>query len=422
MKDRAITKPLQERLTYELVKMDVIERAYPHTEKDALQLLAQGIEGFSDQEFKEILEQGLLRPIVIEGQPRYENRLTENLGFASETHRRRIIKKDDSSEKADDKRHAYMDRLIQGEWPRRFLVQAEVSLELIDHDVPGNTLRCWLPFPREGDQQIRSQMISASQKTYLLNPIHQLQRSVYMESPKKPGQTFSARFQYLTREVVSNVDLLKVISPRNDMSPYLMEQPPHIVFTPYLRWLAEEIVHHERNPYVKAKAIYDWLIDHIRYSFMDPYIVYEDLPTFAITEGRGDCGVMALLFITLCRIAGVPARWQSGWYAHPEQCGCHDWAVFWVEPYGWIPVDPSFGSRYVDQPRYRDFYFGNLDGFRMIANAGFMEPLSPSKQFLRNDPYDHQVGEMETEVAPVLTHQQKNKMEILSFEENEWIL
>ena len=36
---------------------------------------------------------------------------------------------------------------------------------------------------------------------------------------------------------------------------------------------------------------------------------------------------MALTFITMCRIAGVPARWQSGLYVAPDSVGSHDWAA-----------------------------------------------------------------------------------------------
>ncbi|MFQ8759290.1 MAG: hypothetical protein ACLSAF_07420 [Intestinimonas sp.] len=33
---------------------------------------------------------------------------------------------------------------------------------------------------------------------------------------------------------------------------------------------------------------------------------------------------MALLFIALCRIAGVPARWESGLSVRPDHVGPHD--------------------------------------------------------------------------------------------------
>ena len=47
---------------------------------------------------------------------------------------------------------------------------------------------------------------------------------------------------------------------------------------------------------------------------------------------RGDCGIMALTFITLCRLVGIPARWQSGLSVSPTGVGCHDWAMFYIAP------------------------------------------------------------------------------------------
>ena len=80
----------------------------------------------------------------------------------------------------------------------------------------------------------------------------------------------------------------------------------------------------ETNPLIKARKIYDYVTTVPTYSFMPPYFCVEDLPGFMATRLKGDCGVFSLLFITLCRAAGVPARWQSGLYTTPMEIGCHD--------------------------------------------------------------------------------------------------
>ena len=107
--------------------------------------------------------------------------------------------------------------------------------------------------------------------------------------------------------------------------------------------------------------------------------------------------VQALLFITLCRCAGIPARWQSGLFVTPDDTGCHDWAQFYIAPYGWLFADPSFGGsahRMGDSER-NDFYFGNLDPFRMAANSELQANFDPPKTQLRIDPFDNQRGEAE---------------------------
>ena len=52
------------------------------------------------------------------------------------------------------------------------------------------------------------------------------------------------------------------------------------------------------------------------------------IPEYCASRLRGDCGVQALTFITMCRIAGIPARWQSGLYADWRSADSHDWAMF----------------------------------------------------------------------------------------------
>ena len=54
---------------------------------------------------------------------------------------------------------------------------------------------------------------------------------------------------------------------------------------------------------------------------MRKYSIIENIPEYAGINQKGDCGIQALLFITLCRYGGVPARWQSGLFAAPYDIG-----------------------------------------------------------------------------------------------------
>ncbi len=82
---------------------------------------------------------------------------------------------------------------------------------------------------------------------------------------------------------------------------------PHVAFTPYLGRLADELVAGESNPYLKAWRIYDWITGNVSYALVPEYSTIECISDYAARNLRGDCGVQALLFITLCRISGVPA-------------------------------------------------------------------------------------------------------------------
>ena len=178
----------------------------------------------------------------------------------------------------------------------------------------------------------------------------------------------------------------------------LIEQPPHLSFTPYLKALAKELRGEETDPVRAAWRFYDYITSRVIYSFMPSYRLMESGAEYTAVNRRGDCGMLALLFIALCRISGIPARWQSGLEAAPGSVGHHDWAEFYSERLGWLPVDCSFGGtafRAGNETRRR-FYFGNLDPYRMVANRMYYAPFTPAKHFPRSDPYDSQGGEAET--------------------------
>lgn len=225
-------------------------------------------------------------------------------------------------------------------------------------------------------------------------PPDALQRTACIETQMQKGLRFAVEYSLDNVTPYRELDAAQV----SDCQPsfFTEELKPHIVFTPYLRMLTEEVVGAEKNPLKKAQRIYDYITTHIRYSFMRAYAALGVITEYAAAGLKGDCGVQALLFITMCRIAGVPARWQSGQYGAPKDFGSHDWAQFYVAPYGWRYADCSFGgSAYrAGKEARRAFYFGNLDPYRIPMAAEFQQDFYVPTKHLRNDPYDNQVGEV----------------------------
>lgn len=111
-----------------------------------------------------------------------------------------------------------------------------------------------------------------------------------------------------------------------------------------MKALAAQLTEGITDPVQKAKRIYDFVTLNVHYHFQPMYFVHENITDNCARSRRGDCGVMAATFITLCRIAGIPAKWQSGMVARPETAGCHDWAMFYIAPKGWMYADCSAGA------------------------------------------------------------------------------
>ncbi len=405
---------LKSRLEYEVFRMERIKKNYTINEEEAKRMLSEEVKDFSEDEFVELTDLKLIDYMVIEGERFFEKRFLSNLFFASEKYSVRRVNPDAKKLKSNELLHETIDRLLSGAIPRKYRIRAKISSKINeDAQIKGELVRCWLPLPRKDVQQDNINIISSSHKLLFVSGEHHPSRTVFMEDKLENNPLFEIEFEYDIQEMTSSVDPSQVRLPKSDMSEFLREKSPHMEFTCYLKNLAREIVGNEKNPYFKAKMIYDWITKNVKYSFMSEYRIYENISQFAAINLRGDCGVQALLFITLCRICSIPARWQSGWYANPVSPGNHDWAMFYIEPYGWLPVDCSFGGARRNNESYREFYFGNLDAYRMIANSSFMADFSPRKSHMRNDPYDNQNGEMETELQPVFPEDADSNTQII---------
>lgn len=286
----------------------------------------------------------------------------------------------------------------QGAAEYRFHIRA--SLRIKEESFRKGRVKVHIPVPAECGQMRDICILAASSEQYELASPDSPQRAICFREDMQENHEFWVEYSYVNR--VDYVEMkpweVQPVDPA-DFAEDLAEQLPHIRFTPYMRALARELTEGLDNPLDRAVSIYDYITTHVEYSFVRSYFTIENLTEYAAVGGRGDCGIQALLFLTLCRIAGVPARWQSGLYTTPFSAGCHDWAQVYIAPYGWRYVDCSFGGtayREGNEER-RKFYFGNLDPFRMVANSRFQQEFDVKKDFLRADPYDNQRGEVEYE-------------------------
>jgi transglutaminase-like putative cysteine protease/SAM-dependent methyltransferase len=266
----------------------------------------------------------------------------------------------------------------------------------------GSQIRVWLPFPQEYRQQKDIKLIESSPKVSDLViadngvPHRTVCFTHTIDDPSKE-LTYKLAFEYTSSAYypILKDDLVKPLPAGFDRR-FLEERPPHIAFSPQLKATVATIVGDETNPLAKVRKIFHWIDDNIKYHAEEEYGVIPSFSGACLTRGRGDCGVQAILFITLCRAAGVPARWQSGWETKRDRSDMHDWTEFYVEPWGWLPADPSYGvQKKSDDPKVRDFYIGHQDSYRLIVNLDYGRQLTPPKQSFRSEPADFQRGEVE---------------------------
>jgi transglutaminase-like putative cysteine protease len=271
---------------------------------------------------------------------------------------------------------------------------------------PGALVRIWLPYPQEYRQQKNVKLISATPENPQIappaidgNPVQHAQRTAYFEQrvidPAKPIKA-SITFEYTIYAYYPKLDE-KLVEPlpADWNGAYLGERLPHIKFAPAIVEQTKQIVGDETNPLTKARKIFHWVSANIPWNAEQEYCVIPSLSEWGFTRRRGDCGVQGTVFVTMCRIAGIPARWQSGWETKPSSWTMHDWSEIYIAPWGWLPADASYGVQKSDDEKIADFYLGHIDSHRMIVNLDYGRQLEPPKESLRSEPADFQRGEVE---------------------------
>ena len=135
--------------------------------------------------------------------------------------------------------------------------------------------------------------------------------------------------------------------------------------------LAEQIITKKEadSPLTKARAIYDYVIDNVRYAKQGIYGTGD--ANYACDSKSGNCTEFHSLFISLARSAGIPARFAVG-AAIPSNRneggvdGYHCWAEFYAED-KWWPVDISEADKYTALATY---YFGHNPANRIEFSRG----------------------------------------------------
>lgn len=397
--DETLPAPLRKRLQLERILAARIPSQYPYSYEDALELLRANIRDFKDEELETLWEENTADWIYINGRVQFHELFFDNLMKTRDDYGARFLGTMEDNEKNAALLRENV-RLMEEHGGRtvhmRLLTRLSLTPEA-EKACMGKTAHVYMPLPVEYAQVRNLRLLgfegTAGEPVSVDNGSYP-QRTARFETVIRGGEVWQTEFEFDNETVFRNPDPSQVLF--SQPSFYTGEEAPHIRFTPYLRELTRSVTEGEENPLLAAEKIYRFITSQVKYSFVRSYSTVEDIPEFTAANRKGDCGFQALLFITMCRIAGIPARWQSGLYATPLTVGSHDWAQYYVAPFGWLSADCSFGGsafRQGDEKR-RAYYGANLDPYRIPYASQFMHSFSREEEGLRDDPYDNQSGEV----------------------------
>lgn len=407
-------------MNFEIERMDRIERDFSERDTSVLNYIKKFHPQVTPEEINMWESTNAMENMVIDGEKRYFHSAGRNL-FRIDSIAAKFY------EGANGRQSDSLDRFLAWYVPlaikspgKPVRMKIKYTITVKADEVPdGEIIRVWMPYPRTDVVAHKDiKLITASQPEYIIAPDNNIHKSIYMEGIAKKGEptVFGYELSYSSYNQYPSFtpeDLRDYEKESEIFKKYTSEEGDHINFSDGIKKAVEEAVGNESNPYYKVKRIFSWINKNFPWASAREYSTIRNIPEYVLANRHGDCGQVSLLFITMARYAGVPAKWESGWMMHPGNKNLHDWAEVYYEGVGWVPVDQSFGRVFGAPDEESHWFFTKgLDAYRMIVNEGISAPFYPAKIHPRSETVDFQRGEVEWRGENLYFGRWRYKMEI----------
>ena len=300
-------------------------------------------------------------------------------------------------------------------------VELETGISLMIHDEvfsPG-TVRVHLPAPINASWLREGQLLDSEPMFRMVSVEDYPQRSVYFNEILTANRAFSVDYAFSSVHTLMkpNMELVDMTAQKS----FSVEQVNKFLgshhcgcesytMLPLDAVRIQDVCEEKGLPYLKEYRAFLSSIDEnnplIRREHGHNGSMVRDIYRFIITHfnqmHRTDHNIA---FVSMCRMCGIPARWQGGWGTMGEDlktdAALHDWAMVHLLPYGWINVDCSFGAEAFDKGLsasgmdLTDYFFGNIDPGMVPTASAPMGDLYPAKDYERADHVFNAYGEVE---------------------------
>jgi transglutaminase-like putative cysteine protease len=228
-----------------------------------------------------------------------------------------------------------------------------------------NSARLWLPLATSDTfQRVEVKNISVPGPWRELEDSEHRNKVLYLEAgPADSGKRIEIRYRVKRFE--------KSEYTVREANPQKYLQPERLVPTnETFRAIARELTRDKTNDLARARALYDHVMDKVRYARYGSGWGRGDA-VYACDARSGNCTDFHAYFIVLAREAGIPARFAIGAAIPSERNeggidGYHCWAEFFAEG-KWVPVDVSEANK---NSSLSDYYFGHHPANRFEFSKG----------------------------------------------------
>lgn len=258
-----------------------------------------------------------------------------------------------------------------------------ISLETEISGVKGeeqNSIFLRTPLPEEDERQIDFNIISLNLSPIVQN--HEGEIVYQIENIKKDDKIkVLNQYEITCYEVNTNVNLKNISNKINNKKLYDQYTSQTRLIPSKdtkIKNIVNKIVKTERNAYLNAEKIYEYIISNFEINNDITSDRSQTVISF-LDNKKGSPYDASLLFCTFCRSIGIPALPIAGVVIDKQKkTYIHWWAEFYIEAFGWIPVDIGMAMSVPFENEIKDkreYYFGNIDSFRISFSHGEKEIL-----------------------------------------------
>ena len=261
---------------------------------------------------------------------------------------------------------------------QNFLISMETEVSNVKAE-ENNMLFLRIPSPEETNSQSNIKVVFNAPTPLVQNNNEGV---IYQFDNIREDDKSSIKQQYTitSYEIETNINarniLLKIQNQK--LHDYYTKETSLLPVTEVIiKKLVDDVVQNEKNTYLKARKIYEYIIENFNIT-KEAFSDRTQTVLSTLENKTGSPYDISLLFSTLCRASDIPCMPISGVITDEDKTYLHWWAEFYIDAYGWVPVDIGmaldipFESKIENR---RTYYFGNLDGNRISFSHGEKEIL-----------------------------------------------
>ena len=155
--------------------------------------------------------------------------------------------------------------------------------------------------------------------------------------------------------------------PKEILDKYTADDTLYKINDTYIQDIVKNVLGNTKNILFKAIKLHDYVINNLEYYnnwFWDDAVT-------TLQRGNGSCSDYCFAYISLCRAAGIPARYKGGTILNGKMpfvdVFFHRVVEIYLPGYGWVPIDPTLNDF---QKIFRHYFFGYMSNNLFVLTVG----------------------------------------------------